>query len=103
MIVSTASWLRSAVRWSSSCTIGPAVESMTGASSRSSISAMPLTETAVVTAAIEPVAVATARRRLRRTATTRSSSSRIAFASSVSEMHVSAIASEGQSIRVGAL
>ena len=63
---------------------------------------MPLTETAVVTAAIEPVAVATARRRLRRTATTRSSSSRIALASSVSEIQVSAIASDGHSMSSGA-
>ena len=70
-------------------------------SSSSEIGPVPML-VAVVTAAIEPVRVVTARRRLRRTTTVRSSTSRIALASSVSAMHVRPIASDGHSMSSGA-
>ena len=69
----------------------------------SSSSPRSVTLEAVVTAATEPVRVVTARRRLRRTTTVRSSTSRIALASSISAMLVRAIASEGHSMSSGAL
>ena len=77
----------------------------TGASSASSAASVePVTAPIeVVTAATEPVAVATARRRLRRTTTVRSSTSRMALASSTSEIDVSAMASDGHTISSGAL
>ena len=76
----------------------------TGASSSSNASVEPVTAPIdVVTAATEPVAVATARRRRRRTTTVRSSTSRIAFASSTSAIDVRPMASDGHSMSSGAL